>query len=197
MKKNRIKIYAASLLLFLASGVSAQENFVIGEFTVSEILDGDTFKFERLDRPARLIGIDTEETFKKDDAELRTREIAGYWSEYYAHKKDSSGKPAKLESPFGYKTWQWTKDFLDDVVKVRLESDDAKRNTDMYDRYLVYVIAIRTDGTEFNYNIECVKHGYSPYFNKYGNSARFHDSFIMAQQYAQESGLSRKAGVVG
>ncbi len=194
MSNTKIISYCSFLFILLAAEINAQSEFVIGEYTVKEILDGDTFKFEGIDRNTRLLGIDTEETFKKSDAGERTSEIARYWSDYYAHKKDSSGKPAKIESPFGYGTWQWTKSLFDDVVKVRLESDDSKRTEDMYGRYLVYVFAIKTDGTEFNYNLECVKQGYSPYFNKYGNSARFHDAFMKAQEYAKGKKLGIWSG---
>jgi endonuclease YncB( thermonuclease family) len=167
---------------------------VIGEFTVAKILDGDTFRFEGLDKSTRLLGIDTEETFKDADAEMKTNDIASRWLEYYADKKDSSGKPAKIESPFGYRSWQWTKELFRDVVKVRLEVDDFRREVDIYNRYLVYVIAIKEDQTEFNYNIECVKQGYSPYFSKYGYSARFNDAFVNAQEFAQKNMLGIWSG---
>ncbi len=172
----------------------SQEQFVIGEFTISKILDGDTFRFEGLDKSTRLLGIDTEETFKDENAELKVNDLAGRWLEYYAHKKDSSDKPAKIESPYGYDTWQWTKKLFKDVVKVRLEVDDFKRVIDMFNRYLVYIIAIKEDGTEFNYNIECVKQGYSPYFSKYGYSARFHEAFVKAQKYAMDNKLGIWSG---
>jgi len=172
----------------------SQSEFVIGEFTVSKILDGDTFRFEGLDKSTRLMGIDTEETFKDSDAEMKVNDISSYWAEYYAHKKDSSNKPAKIESPFGYDTWQWTKELFKDVVKVRIEVDDYKRVIDMFNRYLVYIIAIKEDGTEFNYNIECVKQGYSPYFSKYGYVARFDKEFKAAQKYAQDNKLGIWSG---
>lgn len=188
------KIRFLVLILFLLQPAISQQEFIIGEFRVNKILDGDTFRFEGLDRSTRLLGIDTEETFKDSDAELKVNDISGYWTEYYAHKKDSSNKPAKIESPFGYDTWQWTKELFKDVVKVRLEVDDHKRVKDMFNRYLVYVIAIKEDGKEFNYNVECVKQGYSPYFSKYGYSARFHNEFVTAQKYAQDKNLGIWSG---
>lgn len=194
IRKNIIKLF---VLLFIFTGVQltySQSEFVIGEFTVSKILDGDTFRFEGLDKSTRLMGIDTEETFKDSDAEMKVNDISSYWAEYYAHKKDSSNKPAKIESPFGYDTWQWTKELFKDVVKVRIEVDDYKRVIDMFNRYLVYIIAIREDGTEFNYNIECVKQGYSPYFSKYGYVARFDKEFKAAQKYAQDNKLGIWSG---
>lgn len=192
-----IKRNFAKLIIILLIGIQsvfAQQEFVIGEFTVQKILDGDTFRFEGLDKSTRLTGIDTEETWKDADAEMKVNDIAGRWLEYYAHKKDSSSKPAKIESPFGYDTWQWTKVLFKDVVKVRLEIDDFKRIIDMYNRQLVYIIAIKEDGTEFNYNIECVKQGYSPYFSKYGYVARFDKEFKSAQEYAQKNKLGIWSG---
>ncbi|HRE12539.1 MAG TPA: hypothetical protein PLN22_17155, partial [Ignavibacteria bacterium] len=90
-----IKQYIQKLLVFLIlfTGIQfahAQSEFVIGEFTVSKILDGDTFRFDGLDKSTRLMGIDTEETFKDSDAELKVNDISSYWAEYYAHKRDSS-----------------------------------------------------------------------------------------------------------
>ena len=194
MKQAGRIFYILSMLLFISSGVNAQEEFIIGEFTVQKILDGDTFRLEGLDRSTRLLGIDTEETFKDNDAEMKVNDISSHWAEYYEHKRDSSQKPAKIESPFGYDTWQWTKKLFKDIVKVRLEVDDFKRVIDMFNRYLVYIIAIKKDGTEFNYNIECVKLGYSPYFSKYGYSARFHDEFVKAQEYARNNKLGIWSG---
>lgn len=191
IKHIRHFIFAA---LILVSSVYTQEQFVIGEFTVQKVLDGDSFRFEGLDKSTRLLGIDTEETYKDSDAEMKVNDISPRWFEYYASMKDSSDKPAKVESPFGYYTWQWTEEVFEDVEKVRLEVDDFKRVLDMFNRYLVYVIAIRKDGTEFNYNIESVKQGYSPYFSKYGYSARFHDEFVKAQKYAQDKKLGIWSG---
>ncbi|MBZ0202886.1 MAG: thermonuclease family protein [Ignavibacteria bacterium] len=194
MTSKRISILLFILLFLFTGNVLSQEQFIIGEFAVSKILDGDTFRFDGLDKSTRLLGIDTEETFKDENAEMKVNDIASRWLEYYAQKKDSSNKPAKIESPFGYDTWQWTKKMFKDVVKVRLEVDDFKRVIDMFNRYLVYIIAIKEDGTEFNYNIECVKQGYSPYFSKYGYSARFHDAFVKAQNYARDNKLGIWSG---
>lgn len=192
IKRNWFKIIVF-ILLGIQSAYSQQE-FVIGEFTVQKILDGDTFRFEGLDKSTRLMGIDTEETWKDAEAEMKVNDIASHWAEVYASQKDSSGKPAKVDSPFGYYTWQWTKELFKDVVKVRLEVDDYKRVIDMFNRYLVYIIGIKADGTEFNYNIECVKQGYSPYFSKYGYVARFDNEFKTAQEYAQKNKLGIWSG---
>ena len=56
---------------------------------ITKVTDGDTFKFENLDAPVRLLCIDTEETFKTADAEQKTNEISQYWDEFY--KKEVKG----------------------------------------------------------------------------------------------------------
>jgi endonuclease YncB( thermonuclease family) len=182
------------LLLTLITKIFAQDYYVLGEYLLSKIIDGDTFKFEGLDNSARLIGIDTEETFKDKNAENKIKEISQYWNEYYMHKKDSSQKPAKIESPFGHKTVKWTEEIFREVKKFRLETDDIKNSTDMYNRYLVYVMCIKEDGSEFNYNIECVKEGRSAYFTKYGYSKRFDKEFKEAQDYAKKHKLGIWSG---
>ena len=81
IRKNRF--WLPILLAFAAVQLSYSQNeFVIGEFNVSKILDGDTFRFEGLDKSTRLMGIDTEETFKDSDAEMKVNDIASYWAEY-------------------------------------------------------------------------------------------------------------------
>ena len=180
------------LTIFLLTWIHhiySQQNYVLGEFTISKIIDGDTFKFEELDKPARLVCIDAEEMFKGPDAEQKSKELEKNWTKKYNAEKLIEEKPAKTPSPFGYKTWQWTKQIFRYVKKVRLETDDTARTLDVYGRYLVYVIAIRNDGTEFNYNLECVRQGYSAYFTKYGVSSRFDTKFNIAMQEAMNNKL--------
>lgn len=184
------------ILLCFISRATAQDSLLIGEFTISKIIDGDTFNFENLDGSVRLFCIDTEETYKGKDAKLKSNSLAKNWMEYYYKEKSNTIKPAKVESPFGYETWQWTKELFKNVAKVRLESDEAEKKTDFYGRYLAYVIAIKKDGSEFNYNMESVKQGYSPYFSKYGYSKRFHKDFLEAQKYAQDNKLGIWSGKV-
>jgi len=191
MKKyNTFKFILSALLLsFTFSFAQVKDtSLVIGNFEVTKITDGDTFKFKNLDKSTRLLCLDTEETFKSKDAKERTEEIAANWLEYYRENRKGSNHPVKLDSPFGYDTWQWTKEFMSDVDSVRLEKDDNLRGIDIFDRYLVYVICYKK-GKEVNYNIECVKTGHSPYFNKYGNSRRFHPEFVEAQEYAKKNKL--------
>ncbi len=180
-------------IFFFISGVAcskqADSSLVIGEFKISKVTDADTFRFENLDKPTRLLGIDAEETFKTADAEQKTNEIAQSWDAFYISEKGDSKFPVKADSPLGFEAWKWAEDFFTNVDYVRLEKEDDERTLDIFGRYLVYAIAVMKDGTEVNYNVECVKQGYSPYFNKYGNSKRFNNEFVEAQNYAKENKL--------
>jgi endonuclease YncB( thermonuclease family) len=187
-----MKLLLAKLLtltMFVNACAQTDPSLVIGEFSVTKITDADTFRFDKLDRPARLLSIDTEETFKTPDAKEKIDEIALNWEEFYKLQKGESKFPVKTDSPLGYEAWKWAEEFMKDVSKVRLEREADDRSVDIFDRYLVYVIAMKSDGTEVNYNIESVRNGYSPYFNKYGNSKRFHEQFVEAQEYARENKL--------
>ena len=163
-------------------------SLILGVYSISKVIDGDTFKFEGLEGSGRLLCIDTEETFKGQDALQKTNEVSKVWRENYQSVRDSSKMPVKTHSPFGYKAWQWAKDFMENVKYVRLERDNNERTVGTFGRSLVYVIAYK-DGKEINYNVECVRLGYSPYYNKYGDSKRFHDEFIEAQNFAKENKL--------
>jgi endonuclease YncB( thermonuclease family) len=178
-------------MLFTGIACSEQTDsaLIIGNFRISKVTDGDTFRFENLDRPTRLLAIDTEETFKTADAEQKINEIAENWEQYYKSERGDNKKPVKADSPFGYEAWKWAEEFSKNVDYVRLEKEADDRSVDIFGRYLVYMIAVMKDGSEINYNIECVRLGYSPYFNKYGNSTRFHAEFIEAQNFAKENKL--------
>lgn len=189
---NISRIYFLSFL-FLFTYVSAassqtDSNLIIGEFKVTKVVDGDTFRFDKLDGSARLQFLDTEETFKDDNAAQKTDELRKNWDKYYKNLRDTSKYPVKADSPFGYDSWQWAKEFMKDVDYVRLEKDDLVREKDIFNRWLAYMIVIK-NGKEINYNIEAVRQGISPYFNKYGNSKRFHNEFVAAQNYAKENKL--------
>ena len=121
--------------------------------------------------------------------EDKTDAIIANWKEYYQEEKSARNNiPAKVDSPFGYETWKWAEEYLKDIDSVRLEKDDNMRTIDVYGRYLIYAF-IYKKGKIYNYNLECVRTGHSPYFNKYGNSRRFHQDFVDAQEYAQKNKL--------
>jgi endonuclease YncB( thermonuclease family) len=159
---------------------------VLGVFRFRErpdpIIDGDTVAVIGLDASLRLLGIDAEETFFRND-ELRGRaysDFPGYLEIIYA---DATGIP-KFATPMGEEAKAFAHDFFAGDTEVRLEYDDLRRTRGYYDRYLVYVFALR-GGDWINYNIEAVRAGMTPYFTKYGYSLRFHDEFIEAQEEAQ------------
>jgi len=189
MKKRNLILACLLLMSQAVLAIKVDTALIIGNFRISKVTDGDTFRFENLDRPTRLLGIDTEETFKTPDAEQKINEISQYWESFYITEKGDNKMPVKTDSPLGYEAWKWAEEFFNNVDYVRLEKEDDERTIDIFGRYLVYVIAIMKDGTEINYNVECVRTGYSPYFNKYGNSKRFHTEFVEAQNSAKENGL--------
>jgi endonuclease YncB( thermonuclease family) len=193
LPKKYIYLIIICSVLFSIKFANAQNQdsvFFISYDEISKIIDGDTFKFKKNDKSYRLLCLDTEETYKGKNANDKTSEIADRWLDYYYQVKIEKGsnRPIKLESPFGYETAEWTTDYFKDVKQVRIEVDDVFRITDIYGRDLVYVFAEK-DGKIVNFNLESVKQGYSPYFNKYGNSKRFHLEFTEAQEYARRNKL--------
>ncbi len=160
---------------------------VMGEFPLkpNAIIDGDTVKVEGLKTTMRLLGIDTEETFKKEK-ERRLYEAG--WSTYLKKVKGKSRKPVKAATPLGMDAKYWAEDFFKGIASVRLERDHPKEIRGRYNRYLTYVFAHK-NGRWINYNIECVRAGMSPYFTKYGYSRRFHDEFVAAQKEARDKQL--------
>ena len=134
---------------------------VHGSFEILKVIDGDTFKvsWEGERVNLRLPCIDTEET--------------------------KNGTPLKPVTLFGKKTTDWAKKWLADrgnEVELEYEADYAV--TGFYDRPLTYVTA---DGE--NYNLECVRKGYSPYFQKYGYSRGYHEALVDAERQAMRDGL--------
>ncbi|MEZ4365398.1 MAG: thermonuclease family protein [Kofleriaceae bacterium] len=154
---------------------------VLGEFTLTKVVDGDTIKVDGLDSSLRLLGMDTEETFKTE-ADRRGAEAG--WESYLRAKRGTHRHPVKIASPLGEQAKHWGQAFFEGVRVVRLERDDATEIRDRYDRYLAYVFAEK-DGVWLNYNVEAVRAGMSPYFPKYGRSKRFHDEFVAAEREAR------------
>ncbi len=194
MNKKLINLYLLIAVFVFTQCSFAQKLsdslYLIQEDEITKVVDGDTFKFKHLDKSTRLLCIDTEETFKGKNAKEKTDEIARDWFNYYYEQKaeKNSDHPIKLDSPFGYEAALWAQSFFKDVNRIRIERDDTLRSIDIYGRYLVYVFAEK-NGKFVNYALECVRLGYSPYFNKYGNSARFHKEFVEAQEYAKANKL--------
>ena len=154
---------------------------VIGEFRVTKISDGDTIRVDGLDSSLRLLGIDTEETFK---SEGDRRAFEAGWPEYMKMKRGASPRPVKFATPLGEDAKHYAMKFFEGADKVRLERDHPAEIRDAYNRYLAYVF-VQKNGTWVNYNVECVRAGMAPYFPKYGQSRRFHDDFVKAMEEAR------------
>ena len=155
---------------------------VVGEFTLTKVVDGDTVHVDGLDSSLRLLGLDTEETFKHP-ADYHLFESLS-WEDYKKQVRGTSPRPVKFDTPMGMAAKKWAEDFFAGVDKVRVERDDPKQIRDRYNRYLAYVFA-QKNGVWLNYNVEAVRAGMAPYFPKYGRSRRFHDEFVKAEQEAK------------
>jgi endonuclease YncB( thermonuclease family) len=156
---------------------------VIGEFRITKITDGDTIRVDGLDSSLRLLGLDTEETFKSENDR---RMFEAGWQQYTVAKRGSSPRPVKYATPLGEDAKEFAKKFFADADKVRLERDHPAEIRDAYRRYLAYVF-VNKNGTWVNYNVEAVRAGMGPYFPKYGRSRRFHAEFVAAQEEARKA----------
>lgn len=168
------------------AGISSDPALVLGEFPLAKkkpVLDGDTIKVEGLDASMRLLGIDTEETFKRAS---EREAFAKGWDSYLKEMRGTSKRPVKMATPAGTAAEAFAVGFFHGVERVRLEHDHPGEIRDFYNRYLAYVFALK-DGRWVNYNLEVVRAGWSPYFAKYGQSRRFHEAFLQAQAEAREA----------
>jgi endonuclease YncB( thermonuclease family) len=154
---------------------------VIGEFTLTRVVDGDTVRVDGLDSALRLVALDCEETFK---SEADRRAVEADWEAYLKNKRGTSKRPAKAATPMGEQAKIFGKKFFEDSKRVKLERDDPRELRDRFNRYLAYVL-VEKGGKWVNYNVEVVRAGMSPYFTKYGYSRRFHDDFVAAEKEAR------------
>jgi endonuclease YncB( thermonuclease family) len=154
---------------------------LIGEFKLTKVTDGDTIHVAGLDSSLRLIGMDTEETFKN---EADRRAVEDSWEGYLKAKRGDSKRPVKMASPLGEVAKVFAKEWFDGVTTVRVERDHPAELRDRFDRYLAYVFA-KKNGVWVCYNVEAVRAGMAPYFPKYGNSRRFHAEFLAAETEAK------------
>lgn len=153
-------------------------------FHPDPIVDGDTVAVNGLDASVRMIGIDTEESFRSDtESEFFANTE---WDAYLAEILAEDPVFPKFATPMGEIAKDYAHEFFNRVTEVRLEHDDLSRTRGYFDRYLVYVF-VEVDGQWLNYNLEAVRAGMTPYFTKYGYSARFHNEFLEAEAEAQEN----------
>lgn len=140
-------------------------------FDVERVVDGDTLHV-RVDGERvklRLLSVDTEE------------KLTGR----------ANISPTKPETVFGEASALWAQEFFDglapegQVPQVGLGFPDGEERYDVYGRLLCHVLL--ADGSDFN--LQLVREGWSPYFNKYGNSRINHVGFVEAQALAQREQL--------
>ena len=140
-------------------------------FEVVWVVDGDTVHIQRNGekQKLRLLSVDTEEKL--------------------SNRKDVS--PSKPETAFGQETMLWAQEFFASLAtdgepsRVGLAFPNGVEARDVYGRVLCHVIL--PDGTDFN--LKLVQDGWSPYFNKYGNSRICHEEFVAAQEAARAAKL--------
>ena len=157
---------------------------VVGDFPLTKVIDGDTIRVDGLAASMRLLGLDTEETFKKKS---EWAEFDKGWAVYLAEAQAKTKSPVKIPTPMGEEAKKFAVEFFRGVRTVHLERDHPKEIRDFYNRFLTYVFIDR-DGKRINYNVECVRAGMSPYFSKYGYSRRYHAEFVQAQAEARAAG---------
>lgn len=127
-----------------------------GAYDILKVIDGDTFKVNLDGNPVnlRLACIDTEET--------------------------KNNKPLKPVTRFGATTTEWARKWLQDRGnRVEIEYEAEYEITGFFNRPLTYAIA-----GDKNFNLEAVRLGYSPYFQKYGYARGYHDAFQEAERAA-------------
>ena len=148
------------------------------------VVDGDTIRVDGLDASLRLLGLDTEETFKGDnrlEAEARRT-----WKAYLMRVNEGADptRPPKYGTPMGEEAREFAEMFFKGLTHVRLEYDHPKKTRGYYNRHLVHVLTNK-NGRWVHYNVEAVRQGYSPYFVKYGQCHRYDAAFRAAEQEAR------------
>jgi len=173
-----------------STGTAADAAVTLGTFRLTTerpaIVDGDTIRVEGLDNSLRLVGIDTEETFR-DDGQRTLCERN--WTEYLAtvNAGHSPERPPKYGTPMGEAAKRFAEEFFSGLTEVRLEHDHPTRQRGYFDRHLVHVFALK-NARWVNYNVEVVRLGFSPYYKKYGRCQRYHDAFVAAEREARSAG---------
>ena len=140
-------------------------------YEIERVVDGDTLWIRRHGQveKLRLLSVDTEERLGKG-------------------KSASDTKP---QTVFGEETALWA-----DALFAKLAKDGerarvgvlfprGKEARDPFGRLLCHVLL--PDGTD--YNLQLVREGWSPYFDKYGNDEIAHAEFVRAQAEARKRGV--------
>ena len=155
----------------------------IGDFPLASekaILDGDTIKVEGLNASLRLLGVDTEETFKKDK---ERRAYAAGWARYKAEARGDASRPVKFATPIGDEGKHFAEDFFKDALTVRLERDHPKGPRLL--RIVIRYVFVEKNGKLLNYNARSSAPSTARTSTKYGQSRRFHAEFLAAEAEAR------------
>uniref|UniRef100_A0A7S3KXR0 TNase-like domain-containing protein n=1 Tax=Amphora coffeiformis TaxID=265554 RepID=A0A7S3KXR0_9STRA len=139
---------------------------------LTEVVDGDTLKVELVpgqEETLRLIGVDTEESAIGSKPVTNAGQEASKLACAYFGCDEQGFPPPQAD------------------VRIDIEFDTLepkhvclKQHRGHWGRLLCYVYL-----NEENYNIMTVKHGWSPYFVKFGRSKLFHHQFLKAEAQAQ------------
>ena len=102
MFRNYLLYSVLTLLLVLPLAQAEETNpFLVGEFKVTRVVDGDTIAVDGLPETIRFLCIDTEECEKGPGAEQRTAAFArDYLS--YVQEQTRSDPMAKFSTPMGW-----------------------------------------------------------------------------------------------
>jgi endonuclease YncB( thermonuclease family) len=157
-------------------------------YQIEKVIDGDTFRFENVKHPVRLLCVDTEEVFKEGESGKKSQAVANWQN--YLKENESEGIPSKYPTPFGEEAEIFAENLLKDADSVCIEYDSKDRQTCFFHRPLCYIF-INKGNQRINLNCEIVKAGFSPYYTKYGYSLKYHDQFIEAENTAK----NKKIGI--
>jgi len=177
-------VFLSVLFLSLpAAWAEKVDPYVAGVFKVTRVVDGDTIAVDGVSETIRFLCIDTEECEKGPGAERRTAALTrDYFG--YVQEKTRLDPMAKFNTPMGWEGKKFAERWFPIGSTVRVEYDSLSRKTGYYGRVLGYVF-VKRNGEWVNYNVECVRAGMSPYFDKYGASQRFEGEFIAAEREAR------------
>jgi endonuclease YncB( thermonuclease family) len=148
------------------------------------VVDGDTLRVVGEDESLRLIGLDAEELFR---SRTERDEAARDFEAYARARRGGARRPAKFGTPAGELARDWMRETLAGSGTVRLELDRPGRTRGYFGRLLVHVFAGVGD-EEIHVNREAIRAGISPYFVKYGRSARYDAAFVEAEREARRAG---------
>ncbi|GIW71357.1 MAG: hypothetical protein KatS3mg102_0899 [Planctomycetota bacterium] len=170
---------------------AADPVLVFGEYPAGDVeaVDGDTLRVRGLERPVRLLALDTEEVLHGSDLDAPlARLMREDFARYVRAVTEGKHLPVKYATPMGVSASAFAREFFAGAARVRLELDRPERSTGRYGRALCYAWAIFDDGRPPQlYNLEAVRAGMSPYCVKYGRSARFDGAFRAAQAEARQA----------